>query len=284
LPGRTPWFREDRDMNKMKHYLSVLACYAKLSIQGQLEYPLFLVSWAIMIPIQYFAGIWMIKMIIDQFDSLGGWSFPEIAFMFGLGLISQAIYVIFFIQTRGLEYYVTMGEFDRMLTRPMGVFFQFITHQINFIGRLDLIPGVVIYAYACHIAGFVWSLSNTIQLLLVLTGATLIRAAVFNFIGCVAFWTKRSYSLSMMGVLLFERTSVYPLTIYPMAVQWVLTFIIPISFIAFYPTCGLLGSDPGTGLPFDMTIWTVAVGAVTFGLSYLLFNYGLFKKYESAGS
>ncbi len=47
-------------MHALRHYGSVAYCYARLSIQRQLEYPMFLVSWILMIPIAYFSGLWIL--------------------------------------------------------------------------------------------------------------------------------------------------------------------------------------------------------------------------------
>ena len=69
---------------RVKHYSSVAACYAKMAVQVQLEYPSFLVSWILLIPTQYFAGVWMLGVIVERFNSLNGWGFYDITFLYGL--------------------------------------------------------------------------------------------------------------------------------------------------------------------------------------------------------
>ncbi|MGO4371488.1 ABC-2 family transporter protein [Paenibacillus sp. MCAF20] len=81
-------------VSSIKHYVSVASCFARLAVQRQLEYPLFLFSWLLMIPIQYFSGIWMLKIIVDRFQPLNGWDFPQLTFLYGLGLISHGIFVV----------------------------------------------------------------------------------------------------------------------------------------------------------------------------------------------
>jgi ABC-2 type transport system permease protein len=270
-------------MDKARHYAIVFGFYAKLAIQRQLEYPLFLISWLLMIPTQYFSGIWMLKIIVDRFQPLGGWGFEELAFLYGLGLLSHGLVVVFFIPTWGTEFAVLRGEFDRLLLRPMNVFFQFVTGYFNFIGLIDLLPGVIIFAYASHVVGFSWDFGNIVKLALIVIGGTLIRASLYTIIGAIAFWTKRSRNLIFMAVATMERTTMYPLTLYPQVIQAVLTFLLPIGFISFYPAEQFLGKPNSLELPLGMAIWTPVVGLASFVVAYAVFRFGL-QKYESAGS
>lgn len=267
----------------LRHYLSVTSCFAQLTIQKQFEYPLFLVSWLLMIPIQYFSGIWMLKIIVDQFQSLNGWEFSELAFLYGFSLLSHGLFVVFFINTWGIDRMVINGEFDRLLLRPMSVFFQLVASYINFIGFIDLIPGIIIFLYGCHLVGFDWTFINIIKLLLVLVGAIFIRASLFIILGTIAFWTKRTGELVGFSLSILERATMYPLSIYPYLIQVIFTFLIPIGFISFYPANEFLGKSAEIQLPLGLALSTPIIGMICFMVSLGFFNFGL-KKYESAGS
>jgi ABC-2 type transport system permease protein len=266
-----------------RHYAVVFGYYAKLAIQRQLEYPLFLISWLLMIPTQYFSGIWMLRIIVNRFQPLNGWGFDDLAFLYGLGLLSHGLVVVLFIPTWNTEYAILRGEFDRLLLRPMNVFFQFVTGYFNFIGLIDLIPGVVIFLYACRRVGFEWSLANIGLLALVIIGGTLIRAGIFTIMGAVAFWTKRSRNLITMSLWTMEKSTMYPVSVYPYLVQAFLTVLMPIGFVSFYPAEQFLGKTSHVGLPLGMALWTPLVGVICFSVAYSIFRLGL-RKYESAGS
>ncbi|HTG69493.1 MAG TPA: ABC-2 family transporter protein [Candidatus Udaeobacter sp.] len=271
-------------VSSIRHYASVAACFARLAIQRQLEYPLFLFSWLLMIPIQYFSGIWMLKIIVDRFQPLNGWDFPELTFLYGLGLISHGIFVVFFINTWHIDHMVIDGQFDRLLLRPMNVFFQLVASYVNFIGLIDCIPGIIIFIYGCQLVGFEWTFFNVIKFLLVLAGGVFIRAALFITLGTIAFWTKRNASMVGFALGMLERGTMYPLTIYPHIIQTLFTFVIPIGFISFYPAAQFLGkSSDGLQLPLSFALMTPAIGMVCFFLSQWIFRIGM-KSYESAGS
>lgn len=267
----------------LRYHFSVTFYSMKQALLRQFEYPIYLLSWVIVNPVQYFSGVWLLKVLADRFDNLAGWEFPQIAFIYGLGLLSHGLHVVFFIQTWMIERFVTEGEFDRMLVRPMGVFFQFIIRYVNLVGFTDMIPATVIFLYACKEIGFIWSLSNIISIIAVLIGGMLIRAAIYTVFSSVSFWTYRSRPLVMFVYHMMERGSYYPISIYPRLFQFFLTFIIPIAFISFYPACDFLNMDTRTALPIGFVIWTPIVGIIMFWLSMAFFKFGL-KNYESAGS
>ncbi|MXX38780.1 MAG: hypothetical protein F4Y91_05580 [Gemmatimonadetes bacterium] len=75
----------------------------------------------------------------------------------------------------------------------------------------------------------------------------------------------------------------YPLTVYPWHLQALLTFVLPLGFIGFYPACDFLGQSANTSLPLDVALWTPAVGAAMLVLALAVFAAGL-RRYESAGS
>ncbi len=270
-------------LNSCKHYASVGSFQGRMALQRQLEYPLFLVSWLIMIPLKYLIGVWMLKILVDQFQPLAGWTFPQLAFLYGLGMLSHGLMVVVSIQSWFLDHMVIQGGFDRMLLRPLNVFFQFTFMYLNLIGCVDLIPAVIIFVTGCSLTGFDWTFGNSVGVLSVVLGATLIRSSFYTLTACVAFWTKRATHMRAIGHDLMERSTLYPLSIYPKAFQWILTFVIPLGFISFYPSTALLNINHGTALPLEIAMWTPIIGIAMFGLSQIVFNRGL-RAYESAGS
>ncbi|HHB1651125.1 ABC transporter permease [Bacillus sp. TE8-1] len=269
-------------INTLKHYISVNYYYARLAILRQLEYPFFLVSWLLVLPLQYLTGIWMIKFVLNSFNSLNGWTFNELAFIYGLSLISHALVVIFFIQSWHMSGMVINGEFDRLLLRPMNVFFQFSSSNINFVGFIDLIPAIIIFSYGCIAIGFEWTLINILKLLFSIIGATLIQCAIFIIIGTISFWTKKSSSLTWLTLEIIERTTMYPIAIFPIAIRFLLT-VVPIGFITYYPSLDLIGKKTSFKPIIPYSILTLLIGIIAFVICIVLFNRGL-KQYESSGS
>lgn len=267
----------------IRHHFEVGLAFLRFSIQRQIEYPAFLVSWFLLIPIQYFAGLWMLKVLTQRFETIGGWSYPELAFLYGVGLLSHAFVVITFMQTWNIEDFIIRGRFDRLMVRPVNVLFQLLFSNINLIGFIDLIPAVITFLHACQLLGFQWRPDLIFRLTAVVLGATLIRAAIYLTLGSVAFWTQKSRPLLMGGLVMMERTTNYPQTIFPQMIQVFLTFLLPIGFIAFYPVAEFLEKDRPFSFIHSCWLWTVVTGLAVFAIACLFFRVGL-RKYEGSGS
>jgi len=273
-------------IDTIKHYLDVFKVSVKLEVASQMEYASYMFCWLLMIPLQGFSGIYVLKTIMTRIDTLNGWNFGQVAFLFGLALLSHGFQDMLFIQTRSIEYIILEGEFDRLLLRPMGVFYQFCISSFNLVGLFDMIPGVIIFLYGCKMVVFIWSPVNILCLVLITFGGTLIRAAVYTITGSIAFWTKKSSIFVDLNLAIFERTTQYPMSIYPNWFIRFFTFVIPIGFVSFYPVSGLLGIHAGNKfpIPLDLVIWSPIVGIICFIAARGIFLLGLNSKYESAGS
>lgn len=269
--------------DSIKHHCSVYYFFLKLAVARQIERPFLFMSWLIMIPCHYFTGIWILKILVERFHPLNGWDFPELAFLYGLGLLSQGFMVIFFIQAWQFDSMINRGGFDRMLLRPLSVFFQFIWGEISLIGVIDILPGVIIFVYACKNVHMEWNLLVVFKIVLTVFGATLIRGSFLIVLGAISFWTQKSGDIVNASLGLLDRVGMYPLTIYPYFVQILFTFIIPLGFISFYPTTGLLDKSQSFHLPFGLVFWTPIIGACCYILANFMFLFGL-KKYSSTGS
>ncbi len=269
-------------IKNIKYHVSVAAALTRLAIQSQLEYPFMLIGHVLANCVQWVVGFATIKFVVDSFGSLGGWGYESLAFLYGMSVLSHGLAVVLFIQTWYMPYCVVEGEYDMFLLRPMGVLFQFLFEDFNLIGITDMIPGLMVFFYGCAKVHMTVNFTNVCMILFTLTGATLIRGAVWIFCGTLSFWTKSTANFTDMVGELFERVSMYPLTIYPRWTQVLFTFLLPLAWITFYPVKGILGMGESV-IPVPMAVIGLGVGVIMFTLSCCLFRIGM-RRYESAGS
>jgi len=266
-----------------RHHLSVASLYGRQSIQRVLEYPFSLLSICAGLGLNY---VWIgvsLKVLVDRFQPLSGWTFPQLVFLYGLSLMSRGVMSIISFQSREIDRFVTRGEFDLMLLQPLEMTFHFSINRINVVGLVHLGIGAGYFLYGARLAGFAWTPQHVAEVLLVVAGGTLIYWSYLMLISSIAFWTMRSQPLVDASMELMARGTYYPLTIYPWGMQALLTFVLPLGFIGFYPACDFLGQNANTSLPLDMALWTPVVGAMLFFLALVVFAAGL-RRYESAGS
>lgn len=270
-------------MRTIMHYFSLMFSFLKYNIQSGLEYPAYLFSWLISNPLQFLLGLYMIRVVVQNFSMLGGWTYEEIAFLYGLSIVSHGLAVVFFIQTWQMDLYVTRGRFDMYLIRPLNVFFQFSFQYFNFVGFTDIIPGLLILIYSIQNLDIQFTIRSVIDIIVATIGATFIRGAMYTVIGALAFWIKRSSKLISINLLIDEQVMRYPLNIYPKIIQFILTFILPFGFIGFYPAEYILNLESDELFPGNVCLWTLCVGIVLFLISIFVFYKGM-QRYESSGS
>ena len=275
--------------NKMKkacreliHYLDVTVHMFKMAVMTVIEYPSNIAGWLISNPLQFIMGFAIIKFVVESFGEINGWNYGQLAFLYGLSVISHALSMIFFVQGWFMGYYVMEGDFDRYLTRPLGVMYQFFFTNINIIGITDLIPGVLVFIYGCVKSGVTVNLLFIVQIIVTLIGATLIRGGIYILLGSTSFHTRSAVDFGQYTQEIMDKTTMYPMSMYPESMQFILTYLIPIGWISFYPAASFLGINSryaGMMIPFI----TLAAGILVMLAAGAYFNMGL-RKYESAGN
>lgn len=273
---------EIKMIKRMRYYFSVGATFVRLSIQCGLEYPMNLLGWILVNPIQFILGFATIKFVIEQFGNLGGWGYESLSFLYGLAVLSHGLAVILFIQTWHMGSRIIRGEFDRFLLRPMSVLFQFLFMDFNLVGVSDLIPGFIIFIYGCIKVEFNCRVDNFLWVILTVVGGVLIRGSVWMICGSLAFFKRSTTNFIGFTLELFDRVTMYPLSIYPKGIQCFFTFILPLAWITFYPTMDILDLYP-MAIPVNMATITLGIGLLMFVLSCSFFYIGM-KRYESTGS
>lgn len=277
--------REDKmrkACRELIHYLDVTVHMFKMAVMTVIEYPSNIAGWLISNPLQFIMGFAIIKFVVESFGEINGWNYGQLAFLYGLSVISHALSMIFFVQGWFMGYYVMEGDFDRYLTRPLGVMYQFFFTNINIVGITDLIPGVLVFMYGCVKSGVTVNLFFIVQIIVTLIGATLIRGGIYILLGSTSFHTRSAVDFGQYTQEIMDKTTMYPMSMYPESMQFILTYLIPIGWISFYPAASFLGINSryaGMMIPFI----TLAAGVLVMLVAGAYFNMGL-RKYESAGN
>lgn len=270
-------------LSSISHYLSVTLCNIKMALLTIIEYPSNILGWLISNPIQFILGFATIKFVVEQFGEINGWDYGQLAFLYGISVISHALSMIFFVQGWFMGFFVIEGEFDRFLTRPLSVLYQFFFTNINVFGLTDLVPGILVFIYGCNKTDFSFTASNILGIIVMLIGAVLIRGGIYILLGSTSLWTKSANDFGQYTQEIFDKTTMYPLSMYPEGLQLILTFIIPIGWVSFYPASELLGIETAFSAG-GLGVWiTLLAGIAVMLVAGAVFRIGM-KRYESAGN
>ena len=243
----------------------------------------------------YFAGIvaqWLgygatfatLFILTTRFQNLSGWTPSEVLLLYALSLFSYCIAATFFFNpAMNLSSKIRSGEFDAALIKPLNPFIHEVFTGINPGYVSHFILSLIFIIYALVTLGYTISFWSVILLFLMVLGAVFVQAAALVASSVISFFTINENPV--LDFLLFKVKEVanYPITIYPKAIQFILTFILPFAFINYYPASFLLSKEPPQGFPAILPYLSPLVGALCFALSVLLWNWGL-KHYKSTGS
>lgn len=105
-----------------------------------------------------------------------------------------------------------------------------------------------------------------------------IMKIIMNFAAATCFWIQGS-GYVMVILFRFKDFAKYPATIFHGFFKFVFTFIIPVAFIAYYPSMALLAPDD---IPL-LTILAPFIGILFFYLSYKFWMLGV-RRYDFTGS
>ncbi|HHD2754080.1 TPA: ABC transporter permease [Clostridium perfringens] len=252
----------------LKQYLKTLMEYKEDFIYGIFGF--FLVQATSLI---------FISLIFNNIPTLAGWSFYEIIFIYGFSQIPRGIDHIF---TDYLWIFcwksIVHGEFDRYLLRPLNPLFQVIAERFQPEGFGELIVGIILVIYSGIKLGVKVTPLWIIGFIIAVIGGTLIYTGVKLATASISFWTKTSFRHVQMAYGLSDFAK-YPINIYPSAIKFLLTFLIPFAFTGYYPGTYLLGKE---GF-FIGIILTLIVGVATILVAYMIWLKGV-SSYESAGN
>lgn len=266
------------------YYWSLHMQFIMLKLQGIAQYRKSFVLGAIAQFLMYGAQFLMLWIIIEKFKTINGWQANEVLFLYGLNLGTYALAGFFFNPiTSQLPQMIQNGTFDEVLTKPVNTLAYLVCRDFNtaYFSHLGLSAIVVIYAlYELNIQ---FTMIDSLFFIAVIIGGMLIQSAALLITATPAFWIVNSGPIQ--SVLFFEMTQFirYPLSIYNKIIQFILTFVLPYSFINYYPANYLLGKQETTLFHSSFQYLTPIVGIVMFIAAYVFWKIGI-RNYTSTGS
>ena len=263
----------------MRRYLRLFGQYFVQYCKVRLEYRGDLIVAIITTLAATALGLALVFILFSRSQSVAGWSFDEILFLYGFGLVPLAMFNTIAVNLYYFgQLYIIEAKFDRVLLRPVHSLFQVMSEQFRLEALSDAFVGVALIVYA----GYRLDLSFGPLAIAAGIGAAIcgfaIYFAVFLLLTCVSFWVEDRVGIipPIYNLLTFGR---YPLDIYNPLIKVLLSWVVPFAFAAFYPSAKLLGHDEYANYLLAMPL----VAAVFLTAAIMLWNRGV-NNYASTGS
>ena len=224
------------------------------------------------------SGFVTFLILFQNFPTINGWDYYHMLFLYGFSLVALTPVQCFFDNNWNLRFMVQSGDFIKYCFRPINVFFYFISEvfDVKGLGQLAFGIGTIVYAWI-HIGIEVTPLV-ILKLIVYLLTASLFMIALMNFAAATCFWIKGS-GYVMVIMFRFKDFAKYPASIFSGIFKVIFTFIIPIAFIAYYPSLVILQPDNVPALSWISPLF----GFAFVYLSYKFWMLGV-RKYDFTGS
>ena len=227
----------------MLRHLRVIPLLVQMHIRSQMEYrgAFWLDRFAQIL--SYASVFASIGILLARFDTLGGWTWPELALLFSFQLLAYSLgAALSFVQLRDLEELVRLGTFDTLLVKPFSpwVYLVFSGLNIGYVGHVVL--ALALMGWAIAAVPVEWGVGSALFLVGTLASASLLTAAIITMIGATALIWVRSNHLFSIFFGFWELTR-YPLNIFPGGIQIVLITAVPLALTSSVPVGALLGKD-----------------------------------------
>ncbi|MBN1877139.1 MAG: ABC-2 family transporter protein [Anaerolineae bacterium] len=251
------------------------------SLKAQLQYPVSFLTQVISVSLIGFLRIPALLILTYTFPTVGGWDFWRLGFMAALGRMAHGVHHALFFSFFSHREMVHRGEFDRLLVRPVPPVFQIMASSLNLSALGEFIPGLVLLLITAPQARVAWTPLNLLYLIIVVLSGAVIEWAVNLFFMTFDFWLEQATLLWLPDIFL-GQSDLYPIHIYGDVLSFILTFVFPYAFIAYYPThhfFQLEGELLWRGFAYLTPV--VATGMVVISLAF--WTIGL-RRYQSTGT
>jgi ABC-2 type transport system permease protein len=227
--------------SRLRHRSRLVRSFLAISVRARMEYRVDFLIWLVFGMMFQVAALAFVWVVVAHFGGIGDWSLDEVLFIVAIRLIAHALFEGMFGNLTQVGWMIRDGWMDRILLRPVSPLLQVLLFQFRANGIGDLVVGVIAFSKAAAGIDVTWSPIAIVDLVLVIAGSVLLEAGLLLGIAALSFRVVRTDSLTWWADDLGNSFANYPLTVFPFVAQFVLTWIVPIAFLGFFPAAALLG-------------------------------------------
>ena len=224
-------------MNAVTLYFRLI----RVAMQSRLQYRADFLTGIIGVIVMNVVTVSLIGILVSRFRHLNGWTLWEMVFLYCLWILGHSVYSLFFWHIRALEDYLVEGTFDQFLLRPASPFVLFLGREIQYLGVADAAFGITGFSLAYTNLDLQWTGTQWIFFGMAILAGTLIETTLSLMIACLSFWTGRSRRAHQLMMRLNVMVQYYPVDIFGYVFRVIVTGLIPVAFMNYYPSLMLLG-------------------------------------------
>jgi ABC-2 type transport system permease protein len=265
-------------MHSLGEYIRLYFIIEAQYIKARMQYRADFIISSIGMFFSSLATLGVFAVLFDTIPNLAGWSLMEMVFIYAFYMVAISPMQILFDHTWQLRFHVQQGSFLKYYFRPLNMMFYYMSEMFDLKGLTQLAAGILLLIYSSTQLNITWSLAKIALLLMSLFSAALVLIAITILAGCACFWVIDSYPVLGLAWKLREFAP-YPMNIFDGIFRFAFTYILPIGFIAFYPSQLFLRPEAVSPLVY----FSPLIGIGLFILAYRVWLLGV-NSYTGTGS
>lgn len=227
------------------------------------------------------SGLLFIVFLIngEQVSSIQGWTREEVMFIYGYSMMAMSLFGMFAMNLYQFgDRYVIQGQFDRVLLRPVNSLFQVIFESFNLDSIGGLLTGIGVLVYCTRRLDITFGPLDVLWLGLSAVCGAVILMSVFVVVASMSFHFEDRIGISapVYNLASFGR---YPVPIFHRLIQFILCWIFPFAFVAFFPATHFLHRE---GFAF-FCYFTPVMAGLSAVVATLCWRFGV-SRYSSTGN
>lgn len=257
-----------------KIYLKITEQYIKM----RLHYRSDLIISAIALLFQNMLGLFSTWIIFSSIGTIEGWEFYQLSFLYSFAMLATIPQQLLLDNLWALSEKVRSGEFIKYYFRPINMLFYYLTEVFDLKSIGTLAINIAIMVISIRKLGLHFGAAQIILLVCLIIGASMVMISLMLATASLSFFIIAAIN-AIEFVNNFRDLARFPLNIYDKALRFLFTFILPIGFIAYYPTRIILWPESISPIFY----FTPLLGTVMFFFAYQVWKKGV-NSYSGTGS
>lgn len=260
------------------HFLKLIATFFKINVQMSLAYRADTVVNILLNLMWLGWELLSLSIIFSNTETLGGWGFGELVALLGVfRLVNTLMMSLIWPNTEKFNQSIRDGSMDYTILQPVNSMFLVTFSRISVWRIWDLVLAIVLIVVGVNLTGDVATpLSILNFILLTISGAIVIYSLWIVLIAFTFYFTKFDNNVTILQALLDAGR--YPVTVYPIWLRVIVTFLIPIAVATTIPLQALR-QELGT----SQVLMFLGIGMASFIVASQVWKAGL-KRYSGASS
>jgi ABC-2 type transport system permease protein len=200
----------------MRYSLDLYRRFISVNMRAQMQYRTAFLLDLLGTGIGTAAAFGTLALILQRFGHIGGWTLPEIAFLYGtvetaFGL-TDMIFSGFDPGVFGQQ--VRRGTFDQILLRPVNATLQVLGSDFALRRLARIAQGAFVLGYALLCAGIHWTAPKALFVPVIVASLVCFFGALFIVGSTITFWTVESIEAINMFTYGGVEMMSYPMSVY----------------------------------------------------------------------